>query len=400
MDKPHEFLTSRSRRANTLRCARARYWLDEAWGTGFTPARVAVPLATGTATHAGVASLLKMRIGDTIGDTRGFTPAEIDAAVAEAHADYAQTCSGRRFQIDELESQSYVYGEQRALTEALTRLAAMRVVPALLDSYEILEVERLDRRALVEPDEPGDRVITWRSITDALMRSRSDGQLYLLSWKTASELPRDSEARVDMQGVSEAWALDERVRAQYGSGIRGVQMAFLVKGQRRKGSAAQEKALTDAAGTPVSLYKQASPLIYGYQDKSFPPKLAWASDWRCTVPHPMRKSQWYPSGECPGDGRLHKRGDDWQSFPVWGAMGVREWMEMLDDGQVTPEAGDALGEQWALPVPNFRTQEQIGAWLRQTRAAEARIASDLAFLRPYEEALRESPGDEELWEAW
>lgn len=177
-------------------------------------------------------------------------------------------------------------------------------------------------------------------------------------------------------------------------------MVYLVKGSRRKGSVKQEQALTEAAGQPVALYKQASPLIYGYQDKSFPPKLAWGTDWRCTSAHPMRRSQWYPNGECPGDGRLHKRGDDWQSFPVWTSLGIREWIGMLDDGKITPEAGDALGEQWAMPVPNFRTQDQIGAWLRQTRAAESRIAASLEFLRNYESAVRESPEAGDLWEAW
>src|SRR6185369_4864922 len=153
----------------------------------------------------------------------------------------------------------------------LVRLAGLRVVPRLLEIYEVLEVERLDTRilhaevggdylsaelqaALDIHGEPGFQ-ITWRSIPDALLRSRSDGGLYLLSWKTCSSLPFDDDARVDMQGVSEAWAIQGRLDTwaqdmldgksgppgwfwpEYPRGsppkIRGVQMVYLVKGQRR-----------------------------------------------------------------------------------------------------------------------------------------------------------------------
>lgn len=396
-----ELLTSRSRNLDYRRCNRSRWELHERSGTGFEPVRQAVPLVTGVGVHRGLGALLATRIGSSA----RFSAEEIDLGASIAVVDYEKSCKDRGLQLDELESQSYVFNEQRALVEALVRLGAMRVIPRLLETYEVLEVEEMDKRVLYTPPVSGwlrdvnNFRITWRSIPDALLRKRDDGQLYLLSWKTCGELPKDDEARVDMQGVSEAWGIQERLDNIYHKHadpadpiwgfvhdlaeppkIRGVQMVYLVKGQRREGSA---DAMAQSGAT--KLYKTASPLIYGYQDQSFPPKLAWASKWKCSSPHPMRKSKWYPSGECPGDGRNHQRGDDWASFSVWDTIGVKAWMEMLDLGQVTPEAGDALDVQWTLPVPNFRTQEQIGDWLAQTRAQEIRIARDLLALRQLEE---------------
>jgi hypothetical protein len=405
-----EILTSRSRYQDWVRCNRARFWLHEWRGTGLEPVRVALPLAAGTSIHAGLAALLK-------------APSDLDGAVKVAISDYEAKCSGRGLDIDLLESQSFVFAEQKALVEALVRMAGMRVVPRLLEMYEVLEVETMDRRPLWrdEWDGSGETMeIIWRSIPDALLRSRDDGQLYLLSWKTCSQLPKDSDARVDVQGVSEAWGIGGRLEARWlelqasmttqetsltaldrvllqlptEPQIRGVQMAYLVKGQRREaGKDATQHVLEGAAG---KVYKTASPLIYGYQDKSFPPKLAHATMWQCSSPHPMRKSQWYPSGECPGDGRNHKRGDEWQSFPVWETLGVKDWLEMLDRGEVTPEAGDILDAQWALPVPMYRTQDQLERWFRQAQTVEKRIASDLGMLREFEGALAENPDDLDL----
>lgn len=430
---PEVFKTSRSRHSDWLRCNRARWWLHEAGGTGYESVKVAIPLATGGSVHIGVAELLRGR--------------GTEAAVNAAIDDYEQKVSGRGLDLADLESQSFVFGEQKALVEALVRLAGMRVVPRILEIYEVLEVERLDTVEMAGgrcrtcngagfvdvnpggipegegcPDCSlyGGPSVVWRSIPDALLRKRDDGGLYILSWKTASEVPRDDDARVDHQGLSEAWSVEKRLEQYWhdwstGIGvdglvawtdsgrpewfyqraggvvpkeingelynsvefpvwaappkIRGVQMVYLVKGQRR--DAGKEAA---AAG---ALKKTASPLIYGYQDATGPvPKYAWGTYWRCSQPHPMRKSQWYPTGMCPGDGRDHKRGDEWKSFPVWTSLGVKTWMEMLDSGLITPEAGDALDQQWALPVPNFRTMEAMSDWEEQTRTTEERMAAD------------------------
>jgi hypothetical protein len=351
--------------------------MDEADG-GYEPVKVAVPLVTGGSVHRGLAELLR-RPGAA--GTRA-----IDAAAQVAVEDYEAKCAGRNFDLGELESQSYVFAEQRALVEALVRVAGMRIVPRLLEMYEVIEVEKMDKARLVrsqhteafgeyfeEEREVGFDVM-WRSIPDALMRSREDGDLYVLSWKTTAEFSpqKDQDARTDMQGLSEPWACEQRI----GERITGVQMVYLVKGARRKAG----KDAGEAAGAPAgSMYKTASPLIYGYRSdpSGMAPTYATGIDWKCSAPHFMRKSKWYPTGECPGDGRNHKRGDEWASFPVWQAMGVKTWLGMLDEGKVSPEAGDVLESSWAMPTPHWRTEEAKRHWLAQTRAAEARIVEGI-----------------------
>jgi hypothetical protein len=436
-----EFLTSRSRRLNYQRCQRARFWLDEWKGTGLAPVSLAVPLVTGGSVHVGLASLLDGCIGMLFEDFKSGKNHEfwIERSVDVALEDFRKTATGRNFDVEALENQSYVFNEQLALVEALVRLAGMRIVPKLLKLYEVLEVERMDVAELVSDlphfvnDSPESYKVdigsywkvNFRSIPDALLRERTTGDLYLLSWKTSAEFDqrKDQDARVDMQGLSEAWAVEERLgvwqnalvaanRKELGSmripqwfidlsntetndwrpSIRGVQMVYLIKGQRRKrgkedmiaGGLTEEQIKAGGAQ-----YKTASPLIYGYinDPSGTSPKFAFSSEWRCTRPHSMRKSQYYPTGECPGDGRNHKRGEDWKSFPVWELLTTKTWMEWLGEGTVTPEAGDALDQSWAMPVPHYRTRESVESWLRQTRASESRIARALVQVREYESVI-------------
>ncbi len=422
-----EFLSSRSRNEDWLRCPRARWWLHEAQGTGFEAVRVALPLAAGGSVHIGLASLLRTAMEHEDGRLIEFGDVSTDMAVKAALQDYEAKCSGRGLDLEALESQSFVFGEQKALVEALVRLAAMRVIPRLLETYEILEVERMDKEELIreeyvyasglDPDEVLPWRVMWRSIPDALMRNRADGQLYLLSWKTCGEVPRDDQARVDMQGVSEAWATNTRLgrwnlavqrgrlegipnwflraRDETATMVRGVQMVYLVKGQRRDSGTEGRRLQGLDPAQEGKVYKTSSPLIYGYSDTSATgtPKFATSAEWPCAgVPHGgLRPSKYYPGGMCPGDKKYHKRGEEWQSFPVWTAMGVREWMEMLSRGEVSPEAGDPLESEWAMPVPNFRPAEHLWNWLEQTHAAERRIAEDLIQLRAEEARGEEFP---------
>jgi hypothetical protein len=152
--------------------------------------------------------------------------------------------------------------------------------------------------------------------------------------------------------------------------IRGVQMAYLFKGRKIP-------AKDDTEGATGKAWRHNSPLIWGYRDQGFPPKLAASREWRCSSPHPMRKSKWYPDGECPGDGRNHLRGGDWQSFLASESMGVKEWIELLASGELNPEEGDPLSACWGLPVPNFRQLHEVERWYRQTVVQEDKIAAML-----------------------
>lgn len=346
-------LTRRSAIVQYQRCPRSRYWLYEHAGTGLEPVKQAIPLVTGTAVHRGAQLLLT------------GTPA--DQAATIAIAEYQESCSDRGLDLAELEDASFTYHEQLALSEALIRLLDVRVIPALLAQYEVLEVER---QGTIHNFAPG---VDLNYRPDALLRSRVDGDLMILSWKTTSTYSPlvEGRYRVDMQNQSEVWCRDNDSPALDGP-IRGVQMAFLLKGRRVPRTAAQ-----DAPDGPIIKQSRLdSPLIWGYRDGSFPPKFAASRFYHCTEPHPMRRSKWYPSGMCETPGKLHKLGDDWESFPVWEAMGTRGWIEMLTTGQVA-HAETVLDSQWVFPVPIYRNTQTIGNWREQAQFQEGRIAEAL-----------------------
>lgn len=306
---------------------------------------------------------------------------------------YDEVCGKRGLALSDLRSESLVYQEQRALLEALVRLGARKVLPALLSSYEVLEVERLDQELLWEegPEEEDLRVL-WRSIPDGLLRKKDSEELLLLSWKTSAGFPRNLESRVDTQGVSELWALRSRLaregRGEEAGRLRGVQMVWLLKGRKTEWQEGEDQ------GKP---WRHSSPLVWGLRKEGFPPEYAWDTFWRCSEAHSMRKSKWYPKGECPGDGRKHKRSGEWELFPVWeaGGPGVKGWMDLLESG----EAGlGALPLQFLLGVPNYRPSSHLRSWLRSARAQESKVAANIEFLRDYEEELRASPRDLDLQE--
>lgn len=424
-----ELLTSRSRILTRQHCARARYWMDEALGTGFSPVKVAIPLATGGAVHAGLRTLMLGGMQPNI-----HWPVLIEAAVIDACDHFQGECKDRQLDLDALESQSFVYAEQLALTEALVRLAGTRVIPRLLELYEVLEVERLDTAPLVaqerfsSSESPNGTIrieaslnewsVLFRSIPDALVRSRADGDLYVISWKTTSEysVQRDQDARTDMQGLSEAWAAERRLARwqkelddwddvgcptapelpqwfldHYAEKrvpqIRGVQMIYLVKGARRK--------------NPDGAYATQSSLIKGLRKTDLTgllaPEFATERFYTCTEPHPFKYAK---GGTCPG-GVNHKRGEDWVSTNVWETDGgVKAWMELLDRGGVGGAGIAALDSAWVMPIPHFRTTASVRSWERQTKAGEAKHARDLLLIRQYEAGLAEHPEDSELWESW
>lgn len=328
------YITHRSKVVQFQRCPRSRYLLHEAEGTGYTLIKSGVDLIIGAGFHEGAAAALQgcvefeavdygLRTFDTLEQERGFQEGELK--------------------------------EQRFLTEGLIRLCVRRVIPRLLEFYQILEIEHSESHML-SPE------IQFAFTPDALMRQRSSGDLYVLSWKTAASLPKEGqlkEVRVDMQGITETWGLNQSFKAREtnvskGPRIRGVQMVYLVKGRKVDG-------------------ERDSPLIRGWQG----PEGDYASSyyWRCSEPHKMaRKSKYYPTGECPGDGRRHERKGDWVSKLVAEEFGVENWMNNF-------LTNDDLDEMWTLGVPIFRRNEHIESYMRQVATQETRVMNALERIR-------------------
>lgn len=343
-------ITYRTKVLAYQRCPRSRYLLFEANGTGYEKVKVAAPLVTGGAAHEGFPFLLR---GE--GESAAIRAAlqAFDETVSEHKGIEG---SAERFQIE----------EQRALAEALVLIASRKVVPKLLETYEILEIEKQDVIDI-------DRSIQFMAIPDALMRSKEDGGLYILSWKTPASIPRRGGPRIDMQGMSEAWAIQHRLEEP----VFGIQMAYILKGRR------------DDFDLPSgeTIKRHTSPLVWGYEDHNGDEVSGYY--WRCTEPHPMRKSKWYPKGLCETPGKRHKRTGSWELFSVWNRYpNLADWID---------SQGVDLDTEWALPEPYLRRRDRIASWERQMIHQERKILQDLKSIKDLQDSTS-YPGKEDIIE--
>ncbi len=220
------FLLDRSRLAQYQRCPRAYYWGYVYKGLGVAPSRRALPLAFGGSMHMGLEQLLR---GE--GVQRG-----VEVALHE----FELQARGQGLELQPNESAYEVYREQSALLEALLRAWYIVRYPSFMEEYEVVDLER-------EEEWKPSEAITFMARADGVLRNRASGDLYVLSFKTTKQYSGKSakEARMDIQGMSELVAVEERL----GERVQGIQMEYLVKGRREewpKGS---------------GIYQTSSPLI-------------------------------------------------------------------------------------------------------------------------------------------
>jgi len=279
---PKVIFTDRSRTECYQHCARERFLRYHEAGQGLEPKSKPLPLAVGGAVHVGLA--LELAEGQKAVDRHGSVEAvplavwrEIeDRAVASAIADLSQyrgqlaldpgeaaamaspsdlarqmaaTADQLGVPLDDptlaalydhhasgaKEFDEYLWKEQSGLVEALVRAYARRKLRPLLESHEVLEVERegewelsswygpryvetgeivnagtLDEAKVFETEHVS---LRFMSRPDALLRSRADNSLYLMSFKTAASWDRRKEldAQHDMQGLSEGVEVERRL---------------------------------------------------------------------------------------------------------------------------------------------------------------------------------------------
>ena len=249
-------------------------------------------------------------------------------------------------QLERGESLSWAVREQADLAEALVRLLHMRVVPAMLREGWTIPPEWLER----EIRKPLSSGIDFMARVDGLL-VREDEEA-VLSWKTAASVDKRKlkDARIDMQGLSESWAL-ESVLGHY---PLGVQMVYVVKGRR----------LPDRK--IPGQWNQHSPLIRGWQFKG-DDNWAWAFEWQ-------------ESDSLSGEIATKRLGKGWHPMTVSEDYpgGIQQWMWDLDKGMIQPEAGDCLDQQFVLPVPQFRKPADIERWVKQVTAQEMLVAMNSA----------------------
>jgi hypothetical protein len=244
--KMKRIATDRSRIETYQHCRRQRWYEYHQDGVGIVPVKKALALAVGGAVHKGLETLLR-------GSAAVNWAALEENAVAAALADFASFKGGNldiggeviarppsdgSGDVDEAQVAAasvvpapyddYLYREQSALVEALVRAYARRRLRPLLEEFEVLEVEREGEWKLadlvtthrlsgrdVEIDAWGE--VVFLSRPDALLRSRADNSLVLLSFKTTGQWDdrKRRDAEHDMQGLSEGIEIERRLGEWY-----------------------------------------------------------------------------------------------------------------------------------------------------------------------------------------
>ncbi len=339
-------VTDRSRILAFQRCPRQRYLAYHYDGTGIQRKGLSVPLVTGSMVHKGLELLLT-----------GHTLSEALTIVLN---DYDSTVQSRGFNLDNLNKGgdmmrqiSHTYQEQRALVEGLIRVFDVYGKPLLLREYDVISVEG-------EINVPLAQGLTFMSRPDGVLRNKETGQIFSLSFKTASQFSRETHlaGQVDMQGKSESWAVQQQFPDEF---IGGVQMFYLLKGRRKE----------EANG----LYVQASGLVR-----------PWFSEKNQSYAHTyyFKNPQ---TGSNSNIGTTYKPFNVWErSFGSFG-QGVAGWVEMMRHGRVQPALGNPFKAFIEMPQPYYRNQAEIDEWMESVQAQEADVIDRLSVVEKNPNAL-------------
>jgi hypothetical protein len=450
--------TDRSRIESYQRCNRLRFLSYHEAGLGLVPAKEPLALCVGKSVHVGLEHLLK---GD-----------DEDTAVKRALADFGQYQKAIALDTAELAAQAtpsleslpaqlaataadlgleagdpslvalhtqqrnaaaeydeWLWREQAALVEGMVRAYARRRLRPLLEEFEVLEVERegdweladvfecgrcRDKDTHTEHETEHRYAIRFMSRPDALLRSRTDNSLYLLSYKTAAtwDVRKARDAEHDMQGLSEGVEVERRL-GEWWAAVRdhwnpertgkfligndevplamrrylsslpapprilGIRYEYLLKQPRYA-----DKELSSRFG--INVWAQRSHLIRAYQG----PEGAWCWSYEF-------------SKDDGGSSKLYYK--NWRPKAVWEGMPIKEWIDMLDASTETMSAWDSttgmeprllgwkseaqtqgytpehpLDAVFPAPLTVYRSDDQLRDWIEQVEAQETRAAEAVA----------------------
>jgi hypothetical protein len=312
-------------------CNRRRLLGSELDGTGYSPKAGSVPLLSGDAFHRGFALLL--------GHYSGLKPLPTDGDPIE----YVLVQVLNDYQLEVLKSGvrnltegevRFTIEEQQTMLEGMMRGWVAIRLPAILEEYEVVEVEQLWLWQLG----PG----IWMPMRqDAILRRRADGLLFILDYKGIPYGDTDNwqlkHERSD-QTVLYITALEERT----GEPVGGMLYEGLVRGQWKKETAQ----FSPFTGKRI----QMSAYCYGYGNFDGEPPSA--------------------ENEYAGVQTKYTNRKGWVKFRVRDRFSVPEWLEVMQrDGE--------LQEQFITmtpvnPSPEFRQRVR-----RQRYLNEVRYLSDL-----------------------
>lgn len=360
------FETDRSGILSWQKCPRDRFYSRHYNGTGIERTKKSLPLCFGASFHEGSENLLLNK--------------GVESAVSRALLYLNLAFSVEGVDLEEKQT-AYAVEEQKAIAEGLLRAWWIAKGERFLEDFEVLEVEKEGRAELASG-----LVLMFRP--DALVRERLTGDLYIVSWKTASTFGQYTlnSIATDMQSMSEVWGVEEVYRCKStgacacmipncGLKIEGVLYLFAVKGQRR---------LDDYLGFKV----QNTPLAYGWVRKGPTPdedEWAWQYGWATEE-----------MNEKTGKLVQTKLGKGFRKVGVWDNYpgGVKAWVDALAANEIVPRHISAFESIFPESLPVSRRADEIESWKRQVVSQELRVKQRaLAVeLEPTEEVLdREFP---------
>ncbi len=342
-------LFSRSQMLLGQTCPKKREFAYHWQGKGVESTLLSEDLALGTAVHAG----LELMMGAYLSTVRPETVEGVDmvdiAASCAAGSMLKSYEDGLEIQqatitIDPQSETAQLLAEEQAnLAYALVWTFGRRRLASLLERFEVVEVEP-EICWLVcsvggygdwpyEPvNDPAVTHIVMMSRPDAILRSRSDGRLWTVSWKTAKRFDGGYVERFesDVQSLTEGLA----VQAKYGEVPAGTLYTYFLKG---------DKTFDPETGAK----RYTSPLVRPYCN--------WTG-----VGEPQYRGAYKWFDEMGAEKRC---GKGWERIDIWKSFEMPEWLELLDSGTVHPEANrDWLGEAVVEPEPRPFNPEYAERW--------------------------------------
>lgn len=285
---------SRSSHEEFCACPRRFYYRYLYEGTGFDAKIPPLALAIGLTVHKGMEELL--------------TTGNVEAAVAALGKEWERVVAPGRG----VPSLEYPLEEGAALAEGLVRGWYRSRFEAFMEEFEILMIEKEVEGLLASN-------VKLKGRADAVIRSKRDGRVYVLNWKTTSN-PNDwtSQWEHDVQMWTEALLMEDVL----GEKVPGVIVEGLSKGVYREG-------MTH------------SPLIYGWKLDTARGTIYSGKYMRFTKDLP------------------------WVKFPVWREKDVESWVNWLPM--------EIVSEQFVRSQPIMKNDDVVQEWIRQVVRRETDI---------------------------
>lgn len=356
-----KFYTDRTRSVMHQRCPRSRWWGYEYADRGVASTRLALPLAVGIFTHR----CLEEVFNYIAEHDQQIPPRETMREIfRQFWVEWETFAATRGFNLSpssgedrSKEQNEYLtMREQGSLIEGMVWGYWHEILPQMLQEYEIVEVEHEESPYEIVYE------VYWQAKADALLKRKMTGQDIVLSIKTAANYDRRkaNEGYIDMQGTSEVWAIEQRLGRQ----MDGVLMHYLLKGSVIPDS---------GAGGRMAQY---SPLVRGYRSIKGQESL----DDVLMGTQGAKKYYWRWEWEENGSKkRLHYK--TCESVRMWSdesPLTIEQWVDMLAEGRVQPEAGMALTDQYVTPEIFYRDPQRIEDWKQSIESQEkmAKIGKD------------------------